>query len=350
MPLTAATGNRFAYMPFDTAFDAAHRDGLFREVGRLYREDGRLGEDWRTMLERLRSAGAANLNLGRLLEGHANAVQLLRLYGSRRQHARLEAMLEKDAILGVWGADADPPLTVAADGRGIVLHGGKRYASGLGIVSHAIVPIKREDGSQQLYCVPADDPARQNGEGWRMSGMQASASGTYDFEGLRLDADAMLGEPGDYAIEPFLQGGIWRCAAVHLGGIEAIMMLMARHLEATGRIEHPLQTERLGQAILHARTAALWVEDAARTVETVDSDDHAAIALAVAGASYTRLQVEADGLAVSEIARRAVGLSSFEAGNPLDSAVRDLAVYMRQANPDALLLHKCRVLAETYLK
>ena len=336
------------YRDFASVFAAARSDHLFRAVGGLYGEDGLLGERWPLMLERLREAGATNLNLGRLLEGHANAVQLVRLYGDRAQRAGLEEALENDEILGVWGADGAPPAAAEdADGT-TILRGAKRYASGLGMVGHAVVPIAGEGGVLQLYLVPVGDPARQDLSAWTVSGMRSSASGRYSLEGIAVEPHMRLGGPGVYKTEPFFEGGIWRCAAVHLGGVETIVALTARHLDATGRLDHPLQTERLGRAILAARTARLWVEDAGRRIEAPQPGDPVGHAVAVA--SYTRLQVEACALQSMEIARRAVGLSSFETDHPLDMAIADLSVYLRQANPDALLLHKCRAMAEDYLQ
>ncbi|NDW05329.1 acyl-CoA dehydrogenase family protein [Jiella pacifica] len=338
---------RLDYQPFETTFAEARQAGLFREVGGLYDGAGRLGDRWPVLLGHLAEVGGRNLNLGRLLEGHANAVQLVRLYGSDVQRARLDEALERDHILGVWGADGSPPAAVEDGAGGAMLAGSKRYASGLGTVSLALVPIAGEGGGQQLYLVPADEAFRQDVSTWRMSGMQESASGTFSLEGIVADRATRLGKPGDYRIEPFFEGGIWRCTAVHLGAVEAIVSLMARQLDGSGRLDHPLQAERLGHAVMHARSARLWVEDAARRVEAPRAGE--AIPQAVAAASYTRLQVEKDALAVMELARRAVGLSSFATDHPLGEAIADLSVYLRQANPDALLLNKCRMMAEAYL-
>ncbi|MDY8108148.1 hypothetical protein U0C82_03165 [Fulvimarina sp. 2208YS6-2-32] len=336
------------YADFETAFDAARADGMFRAVGSLYDANGHLGDRWIVLLDHLAEAGRSNLNLGRLLEGHANAVQLVRLYGNGDQQARLDRTLAQDAILGVWGADGAPPACVEiGDANQPVLMGSKRYASGLGILSHAVVPVAREGGVLQLYLVPASEPSRQDVSKWAMSGMRESASGGFSLDQIPADETTILGAPGVYKTEPFFEGGIWRCAGVHVGAIEAIVRLMARHLEASQRIDHPLQAERLGHAIMHARTARLWVEDAARRIEAPGKGQ--AITHAVAIASYARLQVESDALAVMELARRSVGLASFETGNLLDAVVADLSVYLRQANPDALLLHKCRAMAAEYL-
>ncbi|EAU42144.1 hypothetical protein FP2506_16964 [Fulvimarina pelagi HTCC2506] len=330
------------YRAFDIAFSSARENRLFREVGLLYSHTGTLGPDWKRLMDGLCNAGKTNLNLGRLLEGHANAVQLLRLYGDAEQHAWLDDALEADTLLGVWGADDTDPVRVETIAGKQTLKGSKRYASGLGMVAHAIVPIAGEDGNLQLYLLAVGDEGRQDPSAWNVGGMQASASGRYSFEDLSIEPEMVLGEIGVYKREPFFEGGIWRCAAVHLGGIEAIVAMTAKHLADSGRIDHPLQTERLGHAILEARTARLWVEDAGRRIEAPSRDE--GIAFAVAAASYTRLQVEASALAVMEIARRSVGLTSFERDHPLNSAIADLSVYLRQANPDALLLHKCRTM------
>ncbi|SMC89061.1 Acyl-CoA dehydrogenase [Fulvimarina manganoxydans] len=330
------------YCSFDAAFRSARDGGLFRQIGQLYRADGTLGADWVHLMDRLCQAGATNLNLGRLLEGHANAVQLVRLYGDKGQQAWLDRALRSDLILGVWGADdADAARVEVVDAKP-TMKGAKRYASGLGMVSQAVVPIADEAGHLQLYLLPVEAPDRQDASVWAVSGMQDSASGRFSFEDMPIEAGMVLGATGDYKTEPFFEGGIWRCAAVHLGGLEAILLMTIKHLDQSGRLDHPLQSERLGHGIMQARTARFWVEDAARRIEEPRSDE--TTEFAVAAASYTRLQVEASGLAVIEIARRAVGLSSFRTDHPLNAAISDLSVYLRQANPDALLLHKVRAM------
>lgn len=330
------------YRSFEAAFQSARREGLFRQIGQLYRADGRLGRDWVSLMKHLSEAGATNLNLGRLLEGHANAVQLVRLYGDAGHKAWLDRSLESDLILGVWGADDPDAARIEMVDAKPILMGAKRYASGLGMVSQAVVPIADEAGHLQLYLLPVDDPDRQDASVWSVSGMQDSASGRFSFADFPIEPGMRFGATGDYKREPFFEGGIWRCAAVHLGGLEAILSMTIEHLDQSGRLDHPLQSERLGHGIMHARTARFWVEDAARRIEEPQSEE--TTEFAVAAASYTRLQVEASGLAVIEIARRAVGLSSFRTDHPLNAAISDLSVYLRQANPDALLLHKARAM------
>lgn len=288
----------------------------------------------------LRILGGANLSLGRLFEGHLNAVQLVRLYGTPRQNARVAQATAGGALLGVWGADGPEPLRLEHDR----VRGAKRYASGLGLVTLALVPATLADGSTQLLLLDANDPARADASSWSMRGMRATRSGDYDFSGLPAGAEARVGAPDDYKREPWFVGGIWRCAAAQLGAVERIAAEIARDLGERKRLDHPLQMERVGRAIAAARTARLWVEDAAVRVDSASD-----VTRAVAVSAFSRLQTEAAGMAVIDLAERAVGLTGFAAGHPLERVSRDLSVYLRQANPDALMQSHARVLVEDLL-
>lgn len=297
---------------------------------------------WRTALRLLARIGGADLSLGRLLEGHLNALQIVALYGSPDQQRRVLERVRGGALLGVWGADTEPRFAVREDGATLHLSGAKRYASGLGLVSLALVPFEDEARVSHLLLLPVDDATRGDGAAWRMRGMQGSRSGTYLFEGLAVDTAATrVGQPGDYRREPFFVGGIWRCAAAQLGALERLVELVVADLQASDRLKHPMQSARVGEAIMAARDARLNVEAAAEAVETgaVDSE------LAVSLAALSRLRVESAALQVSQIAERALGLSVFHVDHPAERVLRDLSVYLRQANPDALLLDQARRLS-----
>ncbi|WP_062209803.1 acyl-CoA dehydrogenase family protein [Aureimonas sp. AU12] len=295
---------------------------------------------YRRALPLLVGLGGADLSLGRLVEGHLNALQLVALYGDPDQQRRTADAVEAGVLMGVWGADGTPPFApeVREDSE-IRLHGSKRYCSGLGLLSLALVPYTAEDRTLRLLLVDVADPARSDASAWRMRGMRASRSGAFDFEGLHLPPGAEVGAPDDYRREPFFVGGIWRCAAAQLGAVERIVQLSVETLQASGRAEHPLQLARIGEAILAARDARLQVEAAAAAVES-DGDPKLATSLA----AFSRLRVEAAGMLVIALAERAIGLALFADGHPLERMTRDLSVYLRQANPDHLLLDHTRQL------
>ncbi|KQT87428.1 acyl-CoA dehydrogenase family protein [Aurantimonas sp. Leaf443] len=322
-----------------------HRHGLLERpiVGR---DDGGYGYalSWHEAFETLVALGAGDLSTARLYEGHLNALQLVALYGRSGQQARVAQAVRAGVLLGVWGADAAVPVTVMAMPEGgAVFRGAKRYASGTGHVGLALVPVTAPDGVMQLHLLDVDDPGRSDVAGWDMRGMRRSASGSYRFDGIPQRVEDLIGGPDDYRREPYFVGGIWRCAAAQLGAVEAITGAIVDDLTASGRNAHPLQAARIGRAILAARTARLWVEDAAARVESGEDVDRA-----VALAAYARLATEEAAMTVIDLAERGVGLASFDRGHRLEAMTRDLAVYIRQANPDAVLLQHGRTLARDY--
>ncbi|WP_062112835.1 acyl-CoA dehydrogenase family protein [Aureimonas sp. AU40] len=292
-------------------------------------------------LPALAGLGGADLSVGRLFEGHINVLQLVALFGTEAQQARVRGAVEGGALLGVWGADGSPPFTVESVGNDrLRLGGAKRFASGLGAVSLALVPYSDAENRLCLLLLGVDDIARMEPESWRMRGMRASRSGTFRFEGIEVSTDCIVGQPNDYRREPFFMGGIWRCAAVQLGAIERLVSGFVKELHALNRLDHPLQSARVGEAILAARDARLQVEAAVQAVEGgADAD------LAASLAVFSRLRVESAGLTVIQLVERGLGLAAFAEAHPLARPIRDLSTYLRQANPDAVLLEHARRLA-----
>ncbi|KQT68935.1 MULTISPECIES: acyl-CoA dehydrogenase family protein [unclassified Aureimonas] len=303
---------------------------------------------WRAVFDALVTLGGIELSLARLFEGHVNALQLIALYGTAAQQARVLRVLGEGGLLGVWGAEGPEPVRLVEDARGgVTLSGAKRYASGAGLLHTALVPItEAETGRMHLLLLDVREKARVDLSSFDMRGMRRSISGTYTFDGVPVTPADRIGAPDDYRREPFFVGGIWRCAAAQLGAIEAIVGGLAGELGRTGRDGHPLQMARIGQAILSARTARLWIEDTAARIETGAAiGDAPAIAKAVALSAYGRLVTEEAAMTVIDLSERGLGLGSFARSHPLEALTRDLSVYIRQANPDAVLLQHGRVLA-----
>ncbi|MEI4469749.1 acyl-CoA dehydrogenase family protein [Frigidibacter sp. MR17.24] len=275
----------------------------------------------------LRRIGRASLSVGRLVEGHMNALKLIARYGSAEQKHRYQSA--HDRLFGVWGADGALPVRLQPNGDGsATLDGEKRFASGLGVLHFAIVSAATELGTQ-LAIVRADDKARADASGWKTSGMRATASGVYSMRGLEAE---LLGGPGDYEREPFFQGGVWRYAALHVGALEAIAEAVRRAVVDQGGGAEAPQLHRLARLTTRAHSARLLVEDAARRVEAPGAGP-----LAVALALAAREAVEEaclDGIAIAD---RALGTRSFIEGYPVERIRRDLAFFLRQADLDGKL-------------
>lgn len=283
-------------------------------------------------LDVLRVLGRANLAVARLFEGHVNAVKLVMLYGGPQTQTRVARALREGALMGVWGADGARPVTIRAEGGRLRLDGAKRFASGLGLVSLAVLTAAAADGANRILVAPVDDPARADATPWRVSGMRATASGDFDASGLTVDSDALLGCPGDYHREPHFQGGVWRYAAAQLGGLEALVEAMRTDLAARGRLADPHQAARFARGVMACETAWLWVREAALTVEAPgaapDSATRSVLARLVVERAASETMTEVD---------RALGAASFFSDHPVERLRRDLAFYLRQAAPDGAL-------------
>ncbi|ATR19852.1 acyl-CoA dehydrogenase family protein [Roseomonas sp. FDAARGOS_362] len=291
------------------------------------------------LMRALRRIGRASLPLGRLFEGHVNALRLVAAYGTPEQVEEAAADARAGRLFGVWAAEVP--------GRGLVLEedmrrlsGGKIWCSGAGLVERALVPAQVPDGVRMLLLPLPRGTGRADLSVWTASGMRASATGNMDFSGMELSPGALIGPPGAYFAQPGFSGGAWRFLAVHLGGIEAVVEALRHHLTATGRGGDPHQQARLGQALAEAEAARLWVGEAARMAEGPEagaSGDGEAAARVVAYVDLARGAVERAGLAAMELAQRSIGLGAFLRPAPVERIARDLATYLRQPGPDRAL-------------
>ena len=276
--------------------------------------------------EALRALGRANLSVARLFEGHMNGVKLIALYADEPARAKAYQAMRDGALMGVWGADA-PGQAVAVSDAGLT--GAKRFASGLGLVTHALITVADKDGVQ-LALVEVTDAARSEPSSWRMSGMRATRSGLYNLEGVDCDDVAWVSQPGEYFTEPFFEGGIWRYCAAHLGAAEALFAVFRDTLVAQGRQDDPHQRDRLARTAMALETMRLWLERAAAEIEAHGAPPHKA-ALALFARDVTERQCRT---LIAEV-EAGLGMAAHAEGTPVERIRRDLALFLCQAVPDA---------------
>ncbi len=282
----------------------------------------------------LRALGRANLSVARLFEGHMNAIKLVVLYGSEEELEQVAAAIAGEALFGVWGAnDRTSPVTCERRGRngssGLQLSGAKIFASGLGLVTHAVVTCSL-NGKEQLLLVPSEEIERADMSAWTMSGMRATQSGRYDLTGLILFEGSMLGKAGDYAREPYFEGGIWRYCAAHLGGAEHLYEEMRDTLIERERARDPHQQRRIAEAAIAIETARLWLRRAATEIEADNaSAQKATLALLAREVTYDACR------SVIALSESALGLAAHQEGTPIERIRRDLSVFLCQAVGDA---------------
>ncbi|MEH3105129.1 MAG: acyl-CoA dehydrogenase [Sphingomonas phyllosphaerae] len=277
------------------------------------------------LLRQLYAVGREDLPLGRLFEGHVDAVQIVTRYGTPAQHRALAVAIDAGATLGVWNADLRGEPLRLDDDR---LSGGKSFASGAGILTHALVTVEVADARQLvLLDLRAATPAIDHGI-WRVAGMQRSESHVVRWHDVPVPADARIGAPGDYVREPWFSGGALRFAAVQAGGIARLVDAVRDHLVALDRAADPHQAGRLARLFGLAESAAAGVR---RAAETWFIDDAARLPHVAAA----RAAVYAAGGEALGLAQEAVGVSSLFLDHPLAATITDLAMYLRQPGPDA---------------
>lgn len=274
------------------------------------------------LFDQLRIVGRGDLSVGRLYEGHVNALKLFDWYGTKPQQLWLKDQLKAGAFFGVWATEPSPGVVL----HGNILQGAKSFASGAGGLAYAVVTARVEGDHRRLVIVPANDPERADLSGWRVRGMRATGSGQYDLEGLTIAPEFLLGAPGDYDREPRFTTGAWRFLAVQLGGIEGLLAETRAAMTVAAK-EDPLARANFAKVVVAARTAYLWTREAAMRAANDDPDGPAF-------ASMTRGVVERAALDVMELSARLVGTKSAFDGNRIDKISRDLSFYLRQAGPD----------------
>jgi alkylation response protein AidB-like acyl-CoA dehydrogenase len=288
----------------------------------------------RTLAPALRILGRGSLPLGRLYEGHVNAIRLVEAYGSVEQRSRMADEARRGALFGVWAADENEKgLRIRPSPGAPILDGRKIYCSGAGQVLRAVVTGKDEANQTRMFIPRLAQGERFDLSEWTAQGMRASLTGTVLFTGLEIRREEMLGEPGDYHREPDFSGGAWRFAAVQVGGMEALLIGLRDHLLRADRGGDPYQSARLGESAIAVETARLWVERAAELFELRQLD----AAALVAYVNLARTAVERAALDLLERVHRSVGLRAFLRPNSIERFSRDLATYLRQPGPDRAL-------------
>lgn len=285
------------------------------------------------LLEALISAGRANLSAGRLFEGHVNAVKLFSLYASDELKADVFEIVRRGGLLAVWGADGPAKVTLNDVKPSVLtLSGEKVFASGMDCAAVAVVTAADHEQNTILVTLPTDGLRnRLFPSEWRVSGMKATASGRCDLEGVKVSPRAVIGRAGDYSREPHFHGGVWRYAAVQLGGMQALARATVQQLKERNQIRSPIQAMRLRKIITACETAKLWLKAAAEEIEQPDAGPRA-----VPTSILARLSVGTVASQLIALVDEALGAASFCTDHPAERMRRDLQFYMRQAAPDAL--------------
>ncbi len=294
-----------------------------------------------SLLKILQHIGRGNLAVGRVFEGHFNALQLIQQLGTAAQAGRYAADARAGRLFGVWNTENPAEgvhLEPLANGR-YCLRGAKTFASGAGHVARPLITGALPDGQGwQLFVLPADArlPVLDTSF-WRPLGMRASASFRADLTGLELEPEDLIGPPNAYYRQPAFSGGAIRFAAVQLGGAEAVFEESRSFLRSLGRTDDPYQRQRLGEMAIALESGRQWLRGAAEHAARPGAATAEGAEATVAYANMTRTAIETISLDMLQKAERCVGARGLLQPLPFERLHRDLTHYLRQPAPDGAL-------------
>lgn len=298
------------------------------------------------LLKLLRQIGYGNLAVGRLFEGHVNALLLFQTFGTPEQQAAWAADVHAGKQFSVWNTQAADGVHLAAlpDGK-FRLSGAKTFASGAEHVARPLITGAREDDGWQMVIVPTErlPAAVPDPSFWHPLGMRATASVHMDFTGLEVGPDDLLGKPGDYYRQPAFGGGGIRFMAVQMGGAAAVLEHARLFLRDQNRTEDLFQRERVGKMASLIETGDLWLRGAGEMADNPDAEADTVVQYA----HMARAVVEDLCLEVLRLAEKCVGARGLLRPHPFERIHRDLTLYLRQPGSDAALVDAGRYVLES---
>jgi alkylation response protein AidB-like acyl-CoA dehydrogenase len=295
----------------------------------------------------LKKIGWGNLAVGRIYEGHVNALQLIQTFGTREQIQRYtQDARDNFKIFGVWNAEAkDGVKVIPLDGDRYQLQGSKTFCSGSGYVERPFVNGALPDGRWQMCVVSMEEvDTVPYPDWWQPSGMRATASYKVDFSNVELSKSELIAAPEDYNRQPWLTVGSIRFAAVQLGGAEALFDATRHYLHSLNRTDDPYQEARMGQMAIAIEKGNLWLKGAAELIAeyapTFCGDAHQEYPNGdrlVAYVNMARTAIEQICMDVIQLCERSVGTRGLLPPYPMERIIRDLSIYLRQPGFDVSL-------------
>ncbi|MEO5999685.1 MAG: acyl-CoA dehydrogenase family protein [Chitinophagaceae bacterium] len=299
--------------------------------------------DTEQLLQLLKQIGSADLSVGRIYEGHINALNLVHLFANEAQKEQwYKDVTERKMLFGVWNTQAADGIRIhALDNGRYRLEGSKTFCSGAGYINRPLITGMLSGTTitgWQMCIIPMEKgkPVIEDPSFWKPLGMRASVSYRMDFTGVELEEKDLLGKPELYYHQPVFSGGAIRFAAVQLGGAEAIFNAAREYLQSLGRIDDVFQRSRMAEMACLLASGNLWIENAGKKTDEWLEDPLQTDRL-VAFANMTRTAMEEICLRTIQLAERCVGARGLMRPNVLERVHRDLTFYLRQPAPDATL-------------
>jgi alkylation response protein AidB-like acyl-CoA dehydrogenase len=289
----------------------------------------------------VRRVSQADGSVGRIFDGHLNAVERLAVQGpSELIERELDALGRGELLAGVWGGDPIPgegePAQVHATSSGPVLRGVKTFCSGAGGLDRALILARGADraggaggagGPVSTWIDLTDSTVTVDRSWYRSHGLRASVSHRVEFDDTPVLAE--LGSPGSISAQPWFARDALRTAASWAGMADAAVGGALGELAGRTR-RGELESLAAGRILTARRTISSWMETAAQAMDH-PGPDLPAVAL------HGRAAIADACRSLLDEAARACGSHPFAHGGTLDRARRDLEVFLLQHRLDPLL-------------
>jgi hypothetical protein len=271
---------------------------------------GRTRQRWAVLAD----LAEKDLSLGRLAEGHADALAILAELGFLPSPPA-------DSRWGVWAAQPPGPgLTARRTEHGWRLDGTKQNCPGAHSCTDALVTATAQDGTR-LFAVSTRDLSPVPGS-WPATGM--AASDTLDVEFGDIPGEP-VGGPGSYTGRPGFAHGGAGVAACWFGGARGVGQTLVT--AAAKRDLGPHALAHLGAVDIALHTARSALDIAAAEIDADPYDQGSGARLR---ALRVRALVEAAATEVMQRVGRALGAGPLNHDEAHSRRVADLTVYLRQ--------------------
>jgi alkylation response protein AidB-like acyl-CoA dehydrogenase len=296
-------------------------------------------------LDLVRRVASADGSVGRIFDGHLNAVERIAAQAPAPLRDReLTAVLAGELRAGVWGGDPvpgeGPPATVVDAGGGEVLRGVKTFCSGAGGLHRALVLGRDQDGGPPIsvWIDLTDERRVEVDPTWyRARGLVASVSHRVVFHDAPVLA--RLGPPGAISAQPWFGRDALRTAASWAGMADtALQDALATLAQRARRGE--LEGLAAGRMLTAHRTIDVWIGAAAAAMDAA-GPDLAGVAL------HGRAAIAQACRELLDEAARACGSRPFARAEALDRARRDLELFLLQHRLDPPLARAGTVALES---
>jgi alkylation response protein AidB-like acyl-CoA dehydrogenase len=332
----AADYDREATNPVES-WRALWRSGLLAST--IPRAHGGLGLDMPTYAGVIRTLAGACASTAMTLHMHSTVMRFIDALGTEAQRRRyFPEVVQHGKLFGSWGSEPavslsrtllmETAIREAEDGWAI--DGVKHFCTMALGASYYMVWCALDGGTDMgkalvLALVPAEAPGMRTDGAWDTLGMRGTYSPSVTFTGVRVPADATLGQPGSAVQVGVIEAFALGYAAVYVGIAEAALAFAVDFLrrrvvkpENVSVAQDPTVQRHVGELAVRLDGARLVLEQSATGWERADIVKRGLLANR---AKYLASEV---GLEVTSRVIQTVGGRGAYRAYPAERAFRDM--------------------------